>query len=105
VTDADFAAAHDEAYGSFAADFAAAHDEAYGSFADAHREVYGSRPRRRSATRPVPKPTREAPVPYRVTAHARIRCDCGVYVYTESHGGGRPMLPPSCWRCLSPLTQ
>jgi hypothetical protein len=39
VTDADFAAAHDEAYGSFAADFAAAHDEAYGSFADAQRRA------------------------------------------------------------------
>jgi hypothetical protein len=85
------------------ADFAAAHDEAYGSFADAHREVYGE-PRRRSATRPAPKP-REAPVPYRVTAHARIRCDCGVYVYTESRDGRPPVLPPNCWRCLSPLTQ
>jgi hypothetical protein len=87
------------------ADFAAAHDEAYGSFADAHREVYGRQPRRRSATRPAPKPTREAPAPYRVTYDARILCSCGVYVYTESRDGRPPVLPPSCWRCLSPLTQ
>jgi hypothetical protein len=87
------------------ADFAAAHDEAYGSFADAHREVYGSPGLEATRSARSRAGARRHAVPYRVTAHARIRCDCGAYVYTESHGGGLPVLPPNCWRCLSPLTQ
>lgn len=92
------------------ADFAAAHDEAYGTRDGALREVYGPLPRRagRQPAALVPATSKRyrvpgAPAPYRVTSDARILCNCGVYVYTESIDGRPPVLPASCWRCLSPL--
>lgn len=61
------------------------------------------RRRKAAARRKVAQALATAPAPYRVTSDAYVRCSCGVQVWTESHYGGPPTLPASCWRCLEPL--
>ncbi len=39
----------------------------------------------------------------RVTSHARVKCACGVFVYTEQIDQRPPVLPDNCWRCDAPL--
>lgn len=78
---------------------------AYGHADDVLREVYGAAPQRkpRPKVRPRPAASRAPRTQYRVTADARVRCQCGVYVYTERRNNGPAALPTNCWRCNEPL--
>lgn len=73
--------------------------------AAAEREQYRRPPRRRVAhtLAPIAQAATVKPRPYRVTDDARVRCECGVLVYTESRDGGPAVLPATCWRCRQPL--
>lgn len=84
-------------------------DEVYGSADNLVAEMYGRPPfpaSQESIWTAQVKPRAPKPEPrrsYEVTSHARLLCDCGVYVYTERINGGAPALPKVCWRCEQPL--
>lgn len=81
--------------------------EVYGTVDSLVRESY--RPYQPSVTPSMrrdavkPKPRKPVVRDYRVTSDARVLCECGVYVYTESRNGNPPVLPASCWRCERPI--